>query len=306
MTRAIVFVHYDRDGVVDDHVVHALRHYRSLAEWLVVVSASARALPPSLEPIVDTFISRENVGYDFCSWRAGLESLGKAARFDEVACANDSVYGPLFDLAPAFSDPRISEADFWGMCLSDQGTKRRGAVPCPHLQSWFFVMRRPVLESSAFTEFWNSVVPLDQKDDIVDRYEIGMSQHFQDAGFRMAALYDGRSAGRRSWRDILPHVSLTEPGRSWRYVKKARRLRSNPSELSWDLVVEAGVPFVKVGLFRVNHYGLNLRHVLRGIDTSTPYDIGLIQRHLARVGTPGPCEPAPIPGPAGVFARQGR
>jgi lipopolysaccharide biosynthesis protein len=285
MARAIVFVHYDRDGIFDDHVIHALRAYRRLADRLVVVSASARALSRSLEPIVDTFIPRENVGYDFCSWRAGLESLGDVAQFDEVVCANDSVYGPLFDLGPAFSDPRIAEADFWGMCLSDQGTKRRGGGPAPHLQSWFFAMRRPLLESSAFRTFWNSVVPLDSKKDIVTRYEVGMSQQFLAAGFRIAGLYDARAAEPLSWRDMIPHLSLAEPGRSWRHIKKASRSQRNPSELAWDRLIAAGVPFVKVGLFRVNHYGLNLRHVLRGLEASTPYDVGLIRRHLARVGS---------------------
>lgn len=285
MARAVVFVHYDRDGVFGEHVVHALQQYRRLADRLVVVSASARTLPPALEPIVDTFIPRENVGYDFCSWRAGLESLGDVAQFDEVVCANDSVYGPLFDLAPAFSDPRIADADFWGMCLSDQGVKIRGGGPAPHLQSWFFAMRRPLLASSAFKQFWNSVVPLDRKEDIVARYEVGMSQDFQEAGFRMAGIYDARMAGRFSFREMLPHLSLLQPARSWRLYKKGRRPRTNHSELAWDRLIAAGVPFVKVGLFRVNHYGLNLRHVLRGLAASTPYDIGLIRRHLARVGS---------------------
>jgi lipopolysaccharide biosynthesis protein len=84
---------------------------------------------------------------------------------------------------------------------------------------------------------------------------------------------------------MIPHLSLAEPGRSWRHFKKARRSRRNPSELAWDRLVAAGVPFVKVGLFRVNHYGLNLRHVLRGLEATTPYDVGLIRRHLARVGS---------------------
>ncbi len=285
MARAVVFVHYDLDGVFDDHVVHALRQYRRLADRLVVVSASARALSPQLEPIVDTFIPRDNVGYDFCSYRAGLESLGDVAVFDEVVCANDSVYGPLFDLAPAFSDPRIADADFWGMCLSNQGLKRRGGGPAPHLQSWFFAMRRPLLESSAYKTFWNSVVPLDRKEDIIDRYEVGMSQDFQEAGFRMAGLYDARLAGRFSFREMLPHLSLAAPGRSWRLYKKGHRPRINPSELVWDRLIAAGVPFVKVGLFRVNYYGLNLRHVLRGLAAATPYVVGLIRRHLARVGS---------------------
>jgi len=285
MARALVFAHYDRDGVVDDYVIDALRCYRPLVDRLVVVSASATCLPASAEAFVDRFVARANDGYDFCSWRAGLGALGPIDRYDEVIFANDSVYGPLFDIGPVLSDQRVADADLWGMCLSEQGTKRRGRrASCPHLQSWFFAMRRPVLESEAFRRFWESVVPLDNKDDIIDRYEIGMTEHFVRAGFRIAALYDAREHGPATLREIWPHLSWSRPRRSWRTVKKSRRLPHNPSELFPLRLIDAGVPFVKAGIFRVNHYGLNLEHVLRGIRERTTYDTALIERHLARMG----------------------
>lgn len=286
MARALVFAHYDRDRIFDPHVVHALTVYRPLVDRLVVVSASARVLPEGLQPIVDVFIARDNVGYDFCSWRDGIGSLARVSEFDELVCTNDSVYGPLFDLAPAFRDPRIAAADFWGMCLSEQGTKRRGRGSCPHVQSWFFVMRRPLVQSAAFTEFWGSVEPQACKDDVIDRYEIGMTEHFARSGFQAAALYDARSHGATTWTDLRPHLSLAEPRRSWRHLKKARRRPHNPSELFPLRLLAAGVPFLKVGLFKVNHYGLYLPAVLTAARRLGTYDVGLVTDHLARVGRP--------------------
>ena len=51
--------------------------------------------------------------------RIGLEALGPPDQFDEIVCANDSVYGPLFALDPAFADALVADADLWGMCLSE-------------------------------------------------------------------------------------------------------------------------------------------------------------------------------------------
>lgn len=284
MTRALVFVHYDRDGLFDDHVVTALRSYRAVADRLVVVSASAATLPDSLATVVDTFIPRENVGYDFCSWRAGLESLASVSAFDEVICVNDSVYGPLFDLKPALTDRRLRASDLWGMCLSEQGLKRRGKAACPHLQSWFFAMRRPILRSHAFRQFWNGVEAQPSKEDIIHRYEIGMSEHFLRAGFQMAGLYDARTQRPATGRDIWPHLSLREPARTWRFLRKAcRGSAQNPSERFPDRLLDHGVPFVKVGLFRVNHYGLNVQHVFKTIGRDSTYDPQLIVRHLDRL-----------------------
>jgi lipopolysaccharide biosynthesis protein len=287
MNRAVIMAHYDPDGVFDAHCVAALREYRKISRHVIVVSTSTPALPSEANHLVDSFVCRENSGYDFGSWRAGIETLADPAAFDEIVCVNDSVYGPLFDLAPVFRDPRIAAADFWGMCLSEQGTKRRGRTSCPHVQSWFFVMRRPLLESLAFADFWRTVEPQACKDDVIDRYELGMTEHFLRAGFRMAALYDARARGIATWAEIRPHVAVAEPRRSWRHMKKARRRPHNPSELFPLRLLAAGVPFLKVGLFRVNHYGLSLAAVRTALAGLGTYDVGLVDRHLARLGRSG-------------------
>lgn len=281
-SRAIVFAHFDPAGGFDPHVVHALGQYRRCADRLVVVSASARRLPAELAGMVDVFLPRENVGYDFCSWRDGLRTL-HPGDYDEVICVNDSVYGPLSDLGPALTDPRTARADLWGMVLSDQAAGR--GRPCrPHLQSWFLGMRRPLLASAAFAEFWDAVRPLPTKLDVIERYEIGFSQHVSQAGFGIAALYDATTAPGVTVREVWPHLSPLDPRRSWRLLRKSRRRPHNPSELVWWRLVQAGVPFVKVGLFRVNHYGIDLRRVEADLRRSTSFDMELIRGHLARCG----------------------
>jgi lipopolysaccharide biosynthesis protein len=280
--RALVFAHFDPHGGFDPHVVEALRRYRPHADRLVVVSASAVRLPATLRGLVDTFVPRANVGYDFGSWQAGLATLCPAD-FDEILCVNDSVYGPLFDLAPALCDPRTAGADLWGMVLSEQSTRRRGGR-CPHIQSWFFGMRRRLLDSPVYEAFWNGIVPLADKQAIVDRYELGLSVACRQAGLKIAAIYDARTAGPMRLGDLWPHLSLTDPRRSWRLWKKGRRTPHNPSELAWLRLLEAGVPFVKVGLFRVNHYGLDLGGVTAALGRRHPDALPLIRGHLDRCG----------------------
>lgn len=285
MARALVFAHYDRDGLFDDYVVDALRKYRGITDKLIVVSTSASALPSPLLSLVDGFIPRDNVGYDFCSWRAGIESLGAVGGLDELICVNDSVYGPLDDLGPVLVDARLTGGDFWGMCLSQQGLRRRGKATCPHIQSWFFAMRRAILVSRSFARFWNSVEPLPTKEDVIDRYEIGMSEHFRRSGFRMAAIFDARVQQPPSRRDVWTHLSGREPMRSWRCLRKTLvPWATNPSEHFPLQLIDNGVPFVKVGVFRTNHYALNVSHVLDMLRAASPYDVRLIVNHLARVG----------------------
>lgn len=282
MSRAVIFAHHDPDGLFDPAVAHAVFAYRAVADHLTVVSTSARLVPPGLAGCIDHFVPRENVGHDFCSWRAGIESLDAAGRFDEIVCVNDSVYGPLFDLGPVLRNPRIASADFFGMCLSGQDPSGPGCRP--HLQSWFFGMRRSLLASRVFAEFWNGVVPLPSKKEIVARYELGMSRAFAEAGFPPSAIYDATRTPRVRFRRILPHLSLRAPARSWRLLRKASQAWPNPSELRWDELIESGVPFVKASIFRVNHYGLDPNRVMEGLGRLGGFDVDMIRGHLRRVG----------------------
>lgn len=278
--------HFDPRGGLEPYVLRALDAYRRIADRIVLVSASSRLLPRAARDLVDDFIPRANVGHDFCSWKQGLATL-TGLDLDEILCVNDSVYGPVFDLGPALSDPRITEGDLWGMVLSEQPTRTRGPRPFPHVQSWFFGARRRLLESRAWEDFWHGVKPLSSKSQIIDHYELGMSEQVLRAGFSIRALYNASTAGPVTLAEVWPHLALGDPRRSWRLWRKSRRTPHNPSELVWWRLLAAGVPFVKVGLFRINHYGIDDRAVIRALGRTTRYDLALIHDHLARLARAG-------------------
>lgn len=291
MNRTVVLAHFDPDGAVDEYVIDALRRYRQVSDRLLMVSASAREPPASVRRLVDTFISRDNKGYDFCSWREGIESLGPLEGIDELICVNDSVYGPTRDLGPVLNDPRVASADAWGMCLSTQGVATRDHAPSAHLQSWFVAMRSSVIRSEAFREFWASVEPLPTKADVIDRYEVGLSERLTEAGFRIAGIHDARTAPPISWEELAPMVSVRSPRRSLRLLRRARRgsHSHNPAELRPVRLLQDGVPFIKASVFRVNHYRLDLDYVARQLQSITGFETDMIRSHQSRIARRGIC-----------------
>lgn len=278
MKRAIIFAHYDRDGLVDPYVVAALAAYRRVCDTLVFVTASARTIPGEVDRVVDRAIIRDNVGYDFGSWKAGLDSLPHLYDVDEVVCVNDSVYGPLFDIAGALDSAAVREAGYWGMLLSAQESL--------HVQSWFFAMRSAMLCSPTFEDFWRTAGDDLPKEEVIRRREIGLSAAALRAGHAVTAIFDARSAPRVGWHDIADHVSLAEPARSWRLIRKTLPWRGpiNPGELLYRRLWDAGVPFLKRRLLHTNHYGLDLERVDADLERLFPEWHALIVAHGRRTG----------------------
>jgi lipopolysaccharide biosynthesis protein len=135
-----------------------------------------------------------------------------------------------------------------------------------------------------WAEFWREAGQQGTKRQIVERFEIGFSARMAAAGFRVAGLYDAATAGPVRLGEIWPQLSAREPSRSWRLMRKSRRGPHNPSELVWWRLWQAGVPYLKVGVFRVNHYGLDLNRVLAELGRRSGYPLHLIEGHLQRCG----------------------
>ena len=278
--RGVVVVHFDARGVIHPYLVEALKEYRTISERLILVSSSATELPEPLRRsnILDQFVSRANVGYDFCSWRDGLNASPALRDLDEVLFVNDSAYGPLSSLERTLQHEKIRDADMWGMSLS--------ALPAPHIQSWFFAFRKRILTSEAFERFWHNVRPLQSKTAVVNRYEIGMSQFFMLNGFHVEAIYDSSEQTDPSWQERWRHAALWSPLRSIKHLRKTRARRSpfNHSELLWDRLWDAGVPFLKSAIFRHDHYRLNHQVVLNSVADRFPQWVPLITSHLRMNG----------------------
>ena len=273
LRRALILSHFDPEGIVDPHFLFSLAAYREIFSHITVVSTAAQRLPPGFECLADTFITRENTGYDFYSWKIGYNALGEKDSFFEIVFANDSIYGPLFDLRHSLLHAAIKDADFWAMTSSHQIRW--------HLQSYFFSMRFPMIAAGAAQSFWDRIEPLPSKADVINRYELQMAEKFQAAGWRVSAVFSG--APRPSPRDSRMMIDLRKPLRSALFYWRALRARAqNPMHQSWLKVIEGGVPFIKVELLRTNPLYIPEEPIRSYIARKTRYPLARIEAHAAR------------------------
>jgi rhamnosyltransferase len=252
MNRLAVFAHFDARDEVKPYVIH---HLRALSEvcsaiWFVSSAALPKGELSKVQPWCERAWTRENVGYDFGMWREALDGVD-ATQWDEVVLTNSSVFGPVFPLSEAFEKMGQTGYDLWGM--TDNPEVRW------HLQTFFLVFRKRLLASPKFRKFWTEATPLRDKNDVISKYELGVSEYMQRAGFEVGAL--------------VPYSSL--PARPL-----LERLRLpvwyNPTILLPLALLERRMPYVKVELLRDNPAQRPLRPVLRAMRRAG-YDLRLIQ-----------------------------
>jgi len=267
LNTAVVIAHYDPAGRLAAHLQRFVAHLGSLTRHVVFVStglsdAGAARLAPHARVVV-----RDNYGYDFWSYKVGIEALGDLAAFDRLWVLNSSFI--IFD--PALLCDRLlqwqGEADLLGLTQSaDCG---------PHLQSYCIAFRtRRVLESRAFARWWGQMTPISDRLQVILQYEIGMSQHFARAGFSSGAAFVPTTAERLTavFRGIetrnLKVAAIAGEGPVRLQLRDAELL--NPTHYAWEGLLErCGI--LKLELPRDNPHHLELRTLRARLATKPSY-----------------------------------
>ena len=223
--RAFVVAHYDPAGRVARHLRGLTAHLATLGRVVFVSTQLSDAAARELADVVEV-LTRRNEGYDFFSYKRGIESLGALAAFDTLTVLNSSFV--------CLDPPRLTGRFF---SRSRPGIDVLGLSAnfeyAAHLQSyWISFESRRVLDSPAFARWWGDMEPVSERELVISRYEVGMSHALKAAGFTLASAFS-------------PPM---QPGVAHR----------NPTHIYWEaLMDEFGI--LKLELLRTNPFRMDLR-----------------------------------------------
>ncbi len=258
--KVAVFVHFDLAGELQPYLLPYLQALQRHGIDTVFVTNSgrlAKTARAALEPLCAAILVRRNIGYDFGAMRDGLRHANaKPETTDLLLILNDSVYGPLSDLAPMLDRIDFARADVWGATESYQNRY--------HLQSFFIAVGPAALASKAWDRFWKSVRPVRNKLWVILNYEVGMTRMMLKHGLRCAALYPYKDLiaridptplagkGRDEPADTDPFVINRKSHLERLLSAASHRVPLNPTAELWRQLMETRFPFIKRELLRDN------------------------------------------------------
>ena len=174
---------------VEDYVVYFLLGLREISDTIIFVSDCDLELVQrkKLEGVVEHLLVGRHGEYDFGSYKRGFhfaEKNGLIKECNSIVFVNDSCYAPLFGFHEIFEKMTLASCDYWGFTENYLRHRR----PRPHLQSFFLVFYDNVFRSDAFRLFFNSVSKQNSKRDVIENYEIGLSEALGRAGYKYGSV----------------------------------------------------------------------------------------------------------------------
>ena len=183
--RTAVFATHARDGRIAERDILYLRGLGDVCDNIIVVASSPLFPdePEKLRGIASEIVCRVHSGYDFGSYRIGLEVARNRGWLASDACrelvfANASCYAPVRPFSEMFDAmARRRKAHFWGLTFNSLHSGK------PHLQSFFLVFRRPVIEAKALEEFFSERPAQATRSEAINLFELQLTDFLRQRGF---------------------------------------------------------------------------------------------------------------------------
>ena len=229
MRRGVcLFAHYAADGRVHASVLHYLAQLRRCGlDVHVALSGTERLARPDRESLDGLGVSahlRANEGLDFGAWQHLLR-IGCARGAGFVLLANDSVFGPVRDLAPVFETMQARGHDVWGMVESHEVAW--------HLQSWFICLTAEAFQRPAIVRVFDLPFAKMSKPEIILHGEIGLGAAIRAERLDWGACLPDSRRGLRRLVAVNPmHVDWLSALRGLAFIK-VELLRDNPARIPW-------------------------------------------------------------------------
>lgn len=268
MKRVILYLFYDKNGIVDDYVIYKLSQLRKFSENIIVISNSQLTSESklNLESVSDTLIVRENVGFDVWGYKKGLDFLGdEKYDYDEAIFLNYTFFGPIYPFEELFSWSDCLNSDFWGISdhkeINPNPFTGTGILP-RHIQSHFIAVKKRLLHSVEFANYWSSMPMIHSYQDSILQHESKFTDYFYRKGYS----FDVYCNSEDYTSDYPTFIEITETLKNRCPILKRRPFFHDPLWLDRNAI--------------------DLRETLRIVKNETNYDSKLIDENLLRTTKP--------------------
>lgn len=232
-SKALVIAHYHEQGLLRGDTVKAIKVFADFFDEILLVSTHLLQSEQHKVSEYCEIVLRENVGYDFYSYRAGILLLLKRPEPIQLTLMNTSflIFNPHKLLGNYFKKhcERLDQ-EFLGLTLSNE--------EFPHVQTYLFTISPEKWIEYPFICWWKDMEPIDERMQVIKNYELGLSDFMARSGVEVSSAfqYSPNARAKEGWHIFNPtHGAARELFEAYG-VLKIETYRMNPHQIDLDFL----------------------------------------------------------------------
>jgi rhamnosyltransferase len=245
--KAFIIAHYNEKGQVAPDLILLTKYLKIRGAEIIFVSTKLSDLNYQIVSQFAQVIRRDNYGYDFWSYKIGIDALGDLGKYDRVTVLNSSfIILSITTLCDSFlEDP--TKQGLRGLSISHEKSK--------HIQSYWISFEGNILiNSRIFKAWWEDMKPVSERQKVIDLYEIGISKYFIKNGVSISAKYEPSENDLMlaTFRLLAAGKKIINVNNSSCIVYSNGAEKLNPTHFLWEkLLINCGI--VKYDLIKNNN-----------------------------------------------------
>lgn len=201
--HVVLFVTFTPTSHLRPHIIYHLNAFREadLSTFLIIAADSPSVeIDENVYALSSAILKRENKGFDFAAWAHVLKLYPELLQKKSLILANDSAFGPFTKniFVEMLKGMHASNCDIIGLTENEEFGR--------HLQSFFLLLKRTAITSSAFKNFIDNIVSFRNKEDVIYEYETQFTRQMVERGLLCEAFYDSIDSTNPTyyrWRDLI-------------------------------------------------------------------------------------------------------
>ncbi len=245
----LIFAHYHSSGLIRKDILDFLKKSKTFFHKIVLISTNLKKKEKKKIPKNIKVIIRKNIGYDFFSYKIGLDYFLKKEKKKldiNLFFINSSVLFVNTDkLIRSFRNIKICKDEIWGLTKSYELAE--------HLQSYFFCFSISILKNKLILNWWKKIRPYKKRQTIVDKYELGMSDLMIKNNIKLQSIFKKNI-------DLFPKNIVQKITQRYKeiFYKQKKIYKKNPTNYFWkDFYAQFGL--VKIELIKLNPKKIDIK-----------------------------------------------
>lgn len=229
----LIIAHYETSGRVSPGLLAFLEQTDSLFDCVYFVSTGLNEQARQSIEGYCRILVRPNIGYDFYSYRLGfLQVWEQQVQPEQVTIMNSSFIISDVDKFVRFVGAlQPSQNEVAGASISYYKKTR-------HIQSFLVSFPKALCSAVYFQDWWKAMQPLDDREQVIDQYEIGLSKLITSQGFKLKARFETRLWDHIFSRIRNPMFGQFQAVESTLGIYKEQLARDNPFQQDLGFIAE--------------------------------------------------------------------